>query len=349
VWHLSATNASGKIPDSTASNRVGTIISAASAFPTNGVVGSGRGFDGSANGLITVGSVGISGTLPRTLSGWVKSSNGANSTWNNVFGLLPNSGSSAGKLFIMECTTNSQYALGLYGTDYTFLQMGTNWQYLAATYDGTYLDTFLNGTNVAVNAPGALVTVDNFLMSYRPDDSGGFRGSIDEVRIENVARSGNWIWACYMTMASNASFSVCGSVQASGKNIPPATWIQQYYLGMPATNYANLAGSIASNGMTVWQNYLAGTTPTNVNSCFSVTITNVAGQIVVSLPSVQTNSFDAGLTRYYEIDQCTNLLADGSWQPAPGYTSILANGGIIACTNATAPHTTFYRAKAKLQ
>ena len=102
--------------------------------------------------------------------------------------------------------------------------------------------------------------------------------------------------------------------------------------------------------MTVWQGYLAGINPTNPNSCFSVVITNSAGQIVVSVQSIQTTTnYPNGVTRYYAIEQCTNLLIGGAWQPTPNCTGIVANGGIIACTNASQNNTTFYRAKATLQ
>jgi hypothetical protein len=159
-----------------------------------------------------------------------------------------------------------------------------------------------------------------------------------------------------MTVASNASFSVCGSVQTVGGStntstagVPPAVWIQQYFPGTPTNNYVSLAASVASNGMTVWQDYVAGMNPSNCQNCFSVIITNLAGQILVVVPSVQTNSDYTGVNRYYEIDECTNLLAGGSWQPAPGYTGLLASGGIIACTNAAQNNTTFYRARVLLQ
>ena len=42
-----------------------------------------------------------------------------------------------------------------------------------------------------------------------------FDGLVDEVRIANVTRSDNWIWACYMTMGSNPSFTTYGVVQTS--------------------------------------------------------------------------------------------------------------------------------------
>ena len=141
--------------------------------------------------------------------------------------------------------------------------------------------------------------------------------------------------------AMNSSLNLSG-------NIPSSAWMQQYYPGTATNNYASLAASVASNGMTVWQDYLAGINPTNPKSCFSLVITNAAGHIVVSVPSVQTNSCYSGVTRYYSIEQCTNMLIGGSWQAIPGYTGLQASGGIIACTNA-ANSVMFYRAEATLQ
>jgi len=37
-------------------------------------------------------------------------------------------------------------------------------------------------------------------------------GMIDEVRISSVARSSNWIWACWLNMASNPLFNACGPI-----------------------------------------------------------------------------------------------------------------------------------------
>ena len=32
-------------------------------------------------------------------------------------------------------------------------------------------------------------------------------GGLDEFRISSVARSSNWIWACWLNQASNAAFA----------------------------------------------------------------------------------------------------------------------------------------------
>jgi hypothetical protein len=39
----------------------------------------------------------------------------------------------------------------------------------------------------------------------------------------------------------------------------------------------------------------------------------------------------------------------GSWQPVSGYTGMLGNGSIIACTNAIQNQGAFYRSKVWLQ
>jgi hypothetical protein len=39
-----------------------------------------------------------------------------------------------------------------------------------------------------------------------------FEGSLDEARIESTARSANWVWASWMTVASNAAFTAASAV-----------------------------------------------------------------------------------------------------------------------------------------
>jgi hypothetical protein len=175
---------------------------------------------------------------------------------------------------------------------------------------------------------------------------------MDEVRVESVGRSANWLWACYMNMASNSLFNSYGATVSSSNNAStvhgiPYSWLTDH--GITNTSDSVETVCLNGNGFNVLQDYIAGLDPTNRNSCFSVTITNMAGQIVVRVPSVQTNSYYPNVTRYYNIEQCTNLLTGGTWQPAPGYSGILANGGIIAYTNATQDPAKFYRAKVRLQ
>ena len=56
-------------------------------------------------------------------------------------------------------------------------------------------------------------------------ENGGQRylnARMDEVRISNVARSTNWLWATYLNIASNNAFNSHGPVTAIGNaNVPP--------------------------------------------------------------------------------------------------------------------------------
>jgi hypothetical protein len=359
VWHMGRSNTL----DSTANANNGTA--AGSISSASGIVGGAQYVTG--GGHVTFSN---SGSLDFvnpgvTYSGWVK------------FNTLP-----GGEQVLMRKEQNREIGFSDSGHVRSMLKTGGTtgwtagnddaitpvvgqWYYLAFTYDGSTLRNFWNGVPLSAGhgVTGSIVG-DPYTMSigaYNGNGDGGpvtlgLDAIIDEVRVEQVFRSTNWIWATYLTVASNASFSVYGSVQTGGSTntppagIPPGTWMQRYFPGTPTNNYASLAGScVNSNGMTVWQDYVAGMNPTNGNSCFSVIITNMAGQILVIVPSVQTNSDYSGMNRYYEIDECTNLSVGGSWQPAPGYSGLPASGGFISCTNSAPGFATFYRAKARLQ
>ena len=43
--------------------------------------------------------------------------------------------------------------------------------------------------------------------------SEAFDGQMDEVRLSKKARSANWIWATYLTMASNTVFNNYGAME----------------------------------------------------------------------------------------------------------------------------------------
>jgi beta-mannanase len=128
----------------------------------------------------------------------------------------------------------------------------------------------------------------------------------------------------------------------------PYSWLASY--GIANTNNSVETENPDGDGLNNLQEYIAGTDPTNRNSCFSVGITNTAAQTIVCVPSIQaTGTNYASKSRYYGIEQRTNLLV-GSWQPVPGYTNVSANGSIISCTNAIIQNlAAFYRSKVWLQ
>ena len=313
VWHLSALNGSGEVPDSTASNRAGT--SGSTAVPTNGVVDGGWKLDGSANGCINYGSVGMGGAISRTLSGWAKSTTGSNSHYANLFGAVW--GGSSYDSFEFDCDASSppNYVLGFYpSSEYSVIcQPGTNvWKYLSGTYDNTTKNcyAYLNGAYVtSVNLSGNTpATHDNFIVGWA-DGGGadaGLNGSVDEVRVESVARSSNWIWACYMTMASNASFSAYGSVQS----------------GPVTTNFtinagAGPNGSIVPAGSVIVASGNSQTFTITPNTACSITNVVVDGSSVGATNSYSFNNVMANhaINAYFSASSVTNFTINADTGP----------------------------------
>ncbi len=98
------------------------------------------------------------------------------------------------------------------------------------------------------------------------------------------------------------------------------------------------------DGLFTWEEYIAGTHPTNPASVLEVQITWSNGQMLVTLPTIEPGSRHEGLSRYYSLESCTNLV-DGTWVPVPGVTGVRATGQVLTCTNQAGYTNRFYRGK----
>ncbi len=97
------------------------------------------------------------------------------------------------------------------------------WHNVALVVDhtaGTGL-IYLDGVNVtaanAVRTDCALTNVVN--LGTFDGGAFGFHGIIDEARIRTGTNSPNWIWASYMTVASNSVFQTYGSYSTTVVNV----------------------------------------------------------------------------------------------------------------------------------
>ena len=263
------------------------------------------------------------------------------------------------------------------------------WYYFSTTYTPSGTNNwkaYLDGTVVSQGTLTGTVTADTALNNqYGGSDESGagvtsrwFKGAMDEVRVSNVARSDNWLWASWNTVFSNGTFATYGATQevgaryafsvaasgggsvtgsASGECVPGST---VNVTAVPAPNYhwsywtGNVPASqtnpltltmdqnrsvtavfepdLAANGVpdwwlaqygwtnnfdaaaladadgdgqATWQEYLAGTDPTDPMSVLRARIEAdpSTGGLLISWPSV------AGKT--YRIEQSADLT--GSW------------------------------------
>ena len=101
------------------------------------------------------------------------------------------------------------------------------------------------------------------------------------------------------------------------------------------------------DGLSTWQEYIAGTQPTNPASTFQVCLAWSNGQLLVTLPTIATGPQHEGLNRYYGLEFRTNLLSD-TWRPVPGFTNVRAAGQMLISTNTAAFNNYFYRGTVRL-
>ena len=146
--------------------------------------------------MVDVGSVGISGAAPRTISGWAKSNSTAMPDWTNIFGFTGTDDANlTGRSFDIELRGGQlQFCLHVYGWEGNILPLDLDWHHLAATYDGTTISWYGDGAFIGslVRTP-ALNTEDTVHIGRRGDTGEAvnfFPGKVDDVKIWNRALTG---------------------------------------------------------------------------------------------------------------------------------------------------------------
>ena len=94
---------------------------------------------------------------------------------------------------------------------------GYTWNSMVVAWNGTHCQAYRNGLKIKESSISGipdwsgkpLYLGSNYLGSE------GFKGAIDEVRVSNVSRSGDWIQACYNTQTNPSSFYFIGVEETS--------------------------------------------------------------------------------------------------------------------------------------
>jgi glucose/arabinose dehydrogenase len=158
------------------------------SWATTGKYGKALTFNGTSSSVTVNDSSSLDLTSAMTLEAWVMPTAGGG--WRDVVYKGPND------IYYLE----SSSATGPPGAGGTFspspligptaLPLNT-WSYVAATYDGTTMRLFVNGTEVAGKPQTGPIATSTGPLTIGSDPLYGqfFQGSIDEVRIYNVART----------------------------------------------------------------------------------------------------------------------------------------------------------------
>ena len=246
----------GAVLDSTAYRNNGTV-SGNPVQAVSGVVAGCDQFDGLDDGIAF-------GTVGRpinsfTFSAWIKTSQGheidaeSTSSTTGTAGqkyafepeLIANEGGAGMSIgtngvSVYEHSSSYMPPLAVYSAS-----IGSDWNYVSVTYSNKLPRIYVNGTLARTGQTSTRpVVFSPYRIGLQSNGYGNLLGSMDETRISSVPRSANWIWAEYMTAASNSVLATYGGVQSAGypeiANRPAS--------GVSATA-ATLNGSLSATGM----------------------------------------------------------------------------------------------------
>lgn len=237
VWHLKQT--SFPFADSAAkhSATLGGLPSS-----TAGLVGRGISLNGSS-AYLNAGTVNVGSEF--TLSAWVNIDVAANSIqtlWANKtggsvtagFALFANSWQTKDGKLLFETGNGTSGDIAVTPTS---LVTTSQWHHVATAVNRAtgsarlYVDG-VDQTELS-SARNDFTDQATLLLGRFTDGLYSFRGRLDEARVETAARSSNWIWASWMTAASNATFSSYSSVTQQSPALAVAVAGNQAVLRWP--------------------------------------------------------------------------------------------------------------------
>jgi hypothetical protein len=355
VWHLGETvTYGGTQHDSTTNHNDGVLMGGGSAS-----VGGTSGGLSPCDHLTSAGSQDDRVRVPAaaslqmtscfTMSVWAKSDN---ASWQgssimekyNSYCMMPSGSAGVG---FRTWNNGFQYTVNCTPVNIQ------NWHYYAGTYSTVtpaeiiYCDGQLAAQSANCPTPG---NGGDLFFGYNNDNPNlSAQMLVDEGRVENVVRSTSWVQACYLNMASNSTFCTYGSGSTgTAAKGTPISWLDAH--GLTGNHDAQELGDPDGDGIPTWQEYIAGTDPTNGQSDLKALIQCAGGSAVdVSFLSLNATGSDyTGKTRLYTLEFAANLVSP-VWQAVPSCSNVPGSDAFVIYTNAAPTGCKFYRVRAKLQ
>ena len=226
VWHLGA-----NLNDSTSNANNGTNVGATTGVA--GAIGNAISSNG-ASGRVTVANHASLKPSNVTISAWVYR-NGAQDSWGKIAFFGQNAVNPWGPYGIQFNNTSDTQLSGQIASSTTSYPINATsstlndltWAYVAETYDGSTQKLYFNNDtpySAVINVTIADYDSTNGLGiggRYDGNSSQAFLGSVDEVRISNVARTADWIQAEYaVALPANQGVGAGKFVQSIGPEVP---------------------------------------------------------------------------------------------------------------------------------
>jgi archaellum component FlaG (FlaF/FlaG flagellin family) len=291
VWHLGETNDSPH--DSTSNRTTATVLTTYGSCTQGapGEIGNGCAFGG---GYISTSAATLpSGSTPRTVSTWFKKDAATTASPGEEIIGYGNNSSDGDRFGLWIGGSGIANALGVenQGVARSFAwTWDPNWHYLSAMLPTgqtnlSGVELYYDGIeNMSATGSGAIDTVlDELSFAAIPDDhtsnlSYNFAGVLDEVRISNLPRSSNWVWAEYMNMGSNEVFNTYGAVALYAPAVSAVSLTVSFNGGSIAISWPATAPAGAvlqtSLDLVTWTNSTATVVSSGTNNTVGITLQN---------------------------------------------------------------------------
>jgi biopolymer transport protein ExbB len=192
VWHMTG---AGNAEFSSTANQLDAVPGSAVPGSAAGNIGSGRTFDGSTQYFTVNDNPRLNFTEQITISLWVNATN-----WNGSTRLIQKSaaGDNNSGQYGLRDDSNNMLALNLNGVHTANGAAPSpavgEWHLVHVTFDGSATAQYQDGALVASGSNSAPIATSNgdLNIARRPDGTSFFTGTMDEVRINKVARSADW-------------------------------------------------------------------------------------------------------------------------------------------------------------
>jgi CubicO group peptidase (beta-lactamase class C family) len=129
---------------------------------------------------------------------------------------------------------------------------------------------------------------------------------------------------------------------------PPVWWLANANPAWTNDLEAAATNDQDNDGLFTWQEYIAGTHPTNPLSVFELHTTWSGDQWTVTLATVEPGEPYEGLNRYYTIESRQRMVGAG-WEPVPGLTAVRGTGQVLSCSGMASSTNSFYRGRVHLE
>jgi len=327
VWHLNST------ADSSANINNGANVNATAT--TAGYIAGGYNFNGSSAyiQLPLSSSLALTGSAI-TIEAWIRQTGNSTGTANGIVG-RGNALSDNTYDFGFEIRNDNKdvrwFTRRLTTTDLTSPNAipANVWVYMTATYDGATKNILANGLpNGSTSATGTLGTSPDAMRigysSITSDGNNYFNGQLDEVRLSKVSRSANWVWACYLNMASNRVFNTYGAAGQVNASQPQITdGVSQNVLNTSA----DVVGTLVANGseaatVHLYWSTTDGTTNASLWTTGGGSVSNLGASFADGATFTNTLTGLASNTIYYWNYSASNSSGTVWGGPAAGLSSL---------------------------